>query len=111
MENEPRNTQELTPLGLAKSLEESLALYLRQPKADPRVLKNVEFLLSQLSNALMYAGDGQGGQVRQSDLDAVILGAAMVLDPARERKHTLDSTADTARRFVELVNQRFAELK
>ena len=98
--------------GITNGLQQSLLLYLRQPKADPEILDNVQYILANLFNALMYAGDQASGKSRQDDLDAVMRGVGMVLDPARERRRDLDSTAEpTARRFMELVKSRFSELK
>ena len=97
--------------GIAGSLEEGLQFYLRSPQADPAVLDNVQSLVTQLVNALIVAGQERSGRQKQDDLDAVILGSAMVLDPAREKKADIESTKETAHRFIELVQARFRSLE
>lgn len=98
--------------GIAKSLEDGLLAYLRQPKSDPEVLDNVRYVITQLSNAMIHSGDAASGKTRQDDLDAVLRGIGMVLDPARDRRVDNDSTAPlAANRFVEIVNQRFGYLQ
>lgn len=97
---------------IVSSFKKSLEMYLRQPQADPEVLGNVNYIIANLSNALMYAGDAGGGKSREDDLDAVMRGVGMVLDPARDSKGDLDGTArPTAERFVEIVNRRFVSLQ
>jgi len=97
---------------IVDSFQESLEMYLRQPNADPEVLGNVMYVVVELSNALMNAGDASGGKARQDDLDAVMRGVGMILDPARNASGDLDGTArSTAERFVEIVNRRFGSLQ
>src|SRR5262245_31484358 len=71
---------------IARGLEDSLSAYLHQPNANPYVLDNVRDILTNLSNALTYAGDQNAGPQRQADLKAVTEGAAMMLDPARDSR-------------------------
>src|SRR3989344_1613695 len=88
--------------GIAKALEDSLTAYLRRPKADSDTLNNVEYIVGKLDHAMHYAGDANSGKARQDDLDAVMRGVGMMLDPARDRGIDNDSTHPrAANRFVD----------
>lgn len=97
--------------GIAKSLEDSLTTYLRQPKGDPETLDNVQYIVANLANALAYTASADAGKTREDDLDAVMRGVGMMLDPARDIRNDNDETHPrAANRFRELVDTRFRYL-
>ena len=69
--------------------EQALVSYLQRPKAESLILNDIRDMLVQFSNGLGYAADAQGGQSRQDDLKAVLVGARMLFDPTRERRHDI----------------------
>lgn len=104
------NEQRKNIKALGKTLEESLAVYLNGPKADPETIDSVRYMLIQLANGLHHATHG-GGRKRELSMKAAILGAGMILDPARDEIYDVDIDKEVAERFVEMVENRFRTLR
>jgi hypothetical protein len=90
------------------SLEEVLTQYLTMPGADVSILDHIGGFVGQLDNSLSYVSSSSSATGRMRDTEAALLGASFLLDPSREGRFDMnDSQSSLARRFLELVDERF----